>query len=131
MEKHIQCNYQANIDSIENEQKIVNETIVNIYERFMNEKNKNNMDYALEVLHMYRYVPNKYVIPAGRYVRYIDTGNHQDMKLRLGGFVTNDNGYSFTYKSSDKFVKVNKKHCIVFQSITSNEHIRVLASDIE
>mgnify|MGYP000159160633 CR=1 FL=1 len=126
MEKSIECNYQPNIESIDNETKILQTIVKNIYERFMNENNKNNMDYALQVLELYRYVPNRYVIPAGRYVRYIDTSNHQDMKLRLGGFVTYDNKYSFTYKSGDKLVKVNKKHCVVFQSITSNEQLRTL-----
>ena len=120
-------NYQPNIESLEKEQKVTNEIINNIYSRFISEDNANNREYALNALNDYRYIRNDYIIPCGRFVRYIDTKDHNNMKLKLGGFVTSDNGYSFVYKScagDQRIVKVNKKHCIIFISITYDEQLR-------
>ena len=128
--KKIQVDYQDNIGSLESEQKNTDDIINNIYNRFINEKNLNNREYALQVLKDYRYVPNKYVVPAGRYIRYIDTTNEKDMKLKLGGFVINDNKYSLTFKTNDKFVKLNKRHCIMFVSITRSEQIRSMLNSL-
>uniref|UniRef100_A0A6C0F5S2 Uncharacterized protein n=1 Tax=viral metagenome TaxID=1070528 RepID=A0A6C0F5S2_9ZZZZ len=127
--KNIQISndYQPNIQSISDEDKITKKIIKSIYERFMNETNSNHMHNSFESLSNYRYVPNKYILPAGRYVRYIDTSNHQDMPLKLGGFVLNDNKYSIVFKSAGgcgRIVRLNKRHCVLFIYITDAEHIR-------
>ena len=123
----INTEYIPNIENIKNERKRTKEIIKNIYERFINEKNYNNRDGALEALENYRYVENKYVIPNGRYIRYIDTTDSEDMPLKLGGFVLNDNKYSITFKSAgeaQRIVKLNKRHCIMFVYITDTEKLR-------
>ena len=131
MKKTIKTDYQDNITSLEETQKDTDAIINNIYSRFINEKNANNRDYALNVLKDYRYVPKGYIIPAGRYIRYIDTKNHNDMKLKLGGFVINDNKYSLVYKTTkDRFVKLDKSHCIMFVSITYSEQVRCLVNNL-
>ena len=127
MEKSIKIykNYQTNITNIELEKNKVHEIIQNIYQLYFNESNINNKDYAIQsLLEEYKYVNNKYSINPGSYVRYIDTSNHKDMKLKLGGFVITDNGYSLVYKNDNRFVKLNKKHCILFVKITYNEKLR-------
>ncbi len=126
----IKSKYQENIKSIDEERKKLEEIVHNIYNRFINENNKNNLDYALEVLKEYRFIPNKYIIPNGRYIRYIDTKDTKDMKLKLGGFVISDNGYSTTYKSKTNLVKLSKKHCIIFVLITHAEKLAVALTNI-
>ena len=108
------------------ELRIRNDCIRNIYDLCLNEANVNNLQYALDSLIGFRYIPNSFLIPNGRYVRYIDTKNHLDMKLRLGGFVTSDNSFSVSYIScaSSHVVKVNKKHCIFFIKVTQDELLR-------
>lgn len=127
--KKININYQPNIESLEDERNIVIESINNIYSLKLNENNENNRNYALNVLSdTYRYVPNKFLLIPGRYIRYIDTSDSNDMKLKLGGFVISDNGYSIVYKNTNRLVKLNKKHCILFVSITYNEQLRCAIS---
>ena len=127
MEKNIKIykNYQANISNIEVEKTKVQDVIQNIYSLCINEANHNNKDYAeLSLIDEYKYVNNKFSINPGSYLRYIDTTNYKDMKLKLGGFVINDNGYSLVYKNDHRFVKLNKKHCVLFVRITYNEKLR-------
>ena len=124
--------YQPNIQSINDEEKLTKNVVHNIYERFMSEKNYNNMQNALEALSNYRYVPNKYIFPTGRYIRYIDTTQHNDMPLKLGGFVLSDNKYSIVFKSAGctgRIVRLNKRHCILFIYITDAEHLRTAIID--
>ena len=93
----------------------------------MVENNYNNKENALESLENYRYVENKYVIPSGRYFRYIDTKDHTNMPLKLGGFVLSDNKFSITFKSAgeeQRIVKLNKRHCVLFVFITDSEKLR-------
>lgn len=125
MKKTIYTSYQPNITNLEREKQTCIIVIENIYELCKNEANQNNKEYALEcIADSYRYVPNKYMLIPGRYIRYIDTTDHTDMKVKLGGFVISDNGYSLVYKNENRFVKLNKKHCILFMSITYNEQIK-------
>ena len=124
----IDQNYQENICSLENEAALTLDTVNSIYDRFISEENYNNKMNALEALQNYRYVPSGHVIPSGRYIRYIDTKVHDNMPLKLGGFVTSDNGYSVVFKSSaesGRVVRLNKKHCIMFVYITDAEKVRV------
>jgi len=125
MKKTIRTSYQPNISDLEKEKQICIDVIENIYQLHKNEANENNKEYALACLaDTYRYVPNKFQLIPGRYVRYIDMSNYTDMKVKLGGFLISDNGYSIVYKSERRLVKLNKKHCILFMSITYNEQIR-------
>lgn len=125
-------NYQANIESVESEQRLTSSVIQNIYNRFMSESNLNHLHSALDALEGYRYVPRGFSIPSGRYIRYIDTTQHNDMPLKLGGFVLSDNGYSVVFKSSgftERVVRLNKKHCIMFVKITEAELLRLQLGD--
>jgi hypothetical protein len=127
MEKQIKLykNYQPHITNIEDEKQKTEEMIQNIYSLCINESNQNNRDYALSSLpEEYKYVSNKYSIVPGSYLRYIDTTNYKNMKLKLGGFVIHDNGHSLVYKNDNRFVKLNKKHCVLFVHITYNEKLR-------
>ena len=94
MEKNIKIykKYQSHITNIESEKQKVHQIIQNIYQLYLNESNENNKDYAVQSLDEYKYVNYKFSINPGSYLRYIDTSNHKDMKLKLGGFVINDNG---------------------------------------
>ena len=127
MEKTIKIykNYQANISNIQLEKTKVQEVINNIFSLCINEANQNNKDYAEQsLIDDYKYVNNKFSINPGSYLRYIDTSNHKDMKVKLGGFVIHDNGHSLVYKNDNRFVKLNKKHCVLFVRITYNEKLR-------
>tara|TARA_B100001094_G_scaffold328186_1_gene388042 strand:+ start:1524 stop:1928 length:405 start_codon:yes stop_codon:yes gene_type:complete len=117
--------YLKNIYNLEKEKKYAKDIITNVYERWMNESNYNHLQYALEALEEYRYVAPKYVIPNGRYIRYIDLKDPYDAKLRLGGFVIYDNGYSVTFMNRGKFIKINKKRAkAIFVRISDDELLR-------
>lgn len=124
----IDTKYQHNIENLQKERALTREVVQGIYERFMSEENCNHMQNALEALENYRYVPHGYSIPAGRYIRYIDTTSHFNMPLKLGGFVTGDNGYSVVFKSASetqRIVRLNKRHCVLFAYITDQEKLRL------
>ena len=118
-------NYQPAITNLEHEKQTTIDSIKNIYSLCKNENNQNNLEYSLISLSdTYKYVHKKFHLLPGSYIRYIDTSNHQDMKLKLGGFVISDNGYSIVFKNPNNFVKLNKKHCIIFVYITYNEQLK-------
>ena len=123
--------YQDNIKSLDEESAKVRNVVCTIYDRFINEQNANHKEYAINALQEYRYIPSKCIIPTGVYLRYIDTKNVSDMKLKVGGFVLNDNGYSVTFKSSanNMPIKLNKRKCILFTMITYNDRLRCAIAD--
>jgi len=127
----IKTNILKNITSIEEEKKQNKSILKNVFEPFMNEKNKNNYDYILSIIDNYRYVPKNVCIPEGRYVRFLDTKNQNDMMLHVGGFLTSDNNYSITFLYKDNVYKYNKRNLIIFTYITNSELIRLGIQNIE
>ena len=96
----------------------------------MNEANHNTMNYALEILvDNYRYVPNDTILSQGRYIRYLDLKKPLDIKLRLGGFVTNDNGYTVNLKGPEKTFRVSKKNCLFFSQINDTDKIHAAVNE--
>ena len=117
--------YQSHIQNIKKEQDIVNEIIQNTFAKVQNEHNFNTMEYALDSLsECFSYVPNDTVISNGKYIRYLDMNDPLAIKLRLGGFVLADNGYSLTLKGIDKTFRVSKRNHLFFAQITDSDRIR-------
>lgn len=121
-----QKNYLPNIDDLVQEEQQLNEVIHNICNRYKNENNINTLNYCLEALEGYRYVPNKYLIPSGTLIRFLDTYKPSELKLRLGGFVINDTGYRVTFKSNGKIMSLQKKNSVIFSLITQDERFRLV-----
>ena len=117
----------TSLEDVENEKNLI---ITNICKRFKNETNLNTMQYALDVLDGYRYVPSDTCIPEGRYIRYIDCIKPLDLKLRLGGFVTNCTEYTLCFINQDKFFKVKKNHCIVFMLLEESDKLHSILNKI-
>ena len=107
---------------------ILNETqnvITSLYTRFMNEKNYNNLEKSKEALVEYRYIRNAWIIPNGRYVRYIDTHNSQNMILKKGGFVIESNKYAFTLLDTNHGeFKVGKRDRVFFVKLNEDDVIK-------
>ena len=117
--------YQNNIHDLEKEQLKTEEIIHSTFEKFPNENNFNSMEYALDILvEDYAYIANDTILTNGKYVRYLDMKNPLDIKLRLGGFVLSDNGYSLSLKGIDRIFKVNKRNVLLFSQISDNDKIR-------
>lgn len=118
--------YLPNIDNLVEEEQQLNEVIHNICNRYKNENNTNTLNYSLEALEGYRYVPNKYLIPSGTLIRFLDTYKPFELKLRLGGFVISDTGYRVTFKSNGKIMSLQKKNSVIFSLITQDERFRLV-----
>lgn len=122
--------YQENITDIEKEKRQVYDVIQNTFSKFINEENYNTMDYAMETLiDNYAYVSSNIVLSQGRYIRYLDLKDPMSIKLRLGGFVINDNGYTLCLKGPEKQFKVSKKNILIFSQINDSDRIRAAVDD--
>lgn len=106
--------------------------VVNIiYKRFQSEANEGNRTYALEALSDYVYVITRYHLWSGRYVRYIDMSDALDMKLRLGGFVVDDNGFTVTLKNNEHIFQVCKKNKLFFMRFNEEDNFRKFVSTLQ
>lgn len=118
--------YQENILDFKKEQDTVIEIVQNTFHKFQNETNYNSMEYALDVLpEEYVYVPNDRILSEGRYIRYLDMRNPLEIKLRIGGFLISDNGYTISLKGPDKTFRVSKKTSLFFSQINETDRVRV------
>jgi hypothetical protein len=96
--------------------------VINVlFSREMNESNYNNKEYALTKLKGYRYASKEYIIPSGRYIRWITTTDVSNMPVRCGGFVIDDDSLIITTQSRGRFVKLSKKKSIIFVKLTREE----------
>lgn len=95
--------------------------------RFRSETNTNTLDYAMDALDGYCYVPLNQRLWLGRYARYLSLENPKEIKLRLGGFVVADNGYTVSLKQTDeKFVRVKKNsNHVFFMTIIEDDVTRI------
>ena len=117
--------YQTNVQNIENERKKVEEVIQNTFEKFINEENYNTLDYVNQCLiDEYIYISNDIILSEGKYIRYLDLKNVNKIKLRIGGFVLFDNGYSVTIKGQNGNIRLSKKNKIFFSKMTDTDRIR-------
>ena len=122
--------YQQNIQDFKREQDIVIKVIKNTFEKFPNESNFNSMEYALDVLpDEFVYIPNDTLLSEGRYIRYLDMRNPLDIKLRLGGFLLSDNGYTISLKGPEKTFRVSKKKSLFFSQINETDRVRVAVNN--
>ena len=126
---NFQKEYLLPVDSLESIHTEVQQVVENIMSRFMNEKNYDTKMYALSALDDYRYVPPKLIVPEGRYVRYLDLKDHNNIKLRAGGFVTSDNGYSLVIKVPNGAVKISRKNKILFLKLNTDDRIRAAIAE--
>ena len=102
------------IENVEHEMKRTRKVLTGILNRFRSETNTSTLEYALDALDGYCYVPLKQTLWLGRYVRYLSTKDTKGMKLRLGGFVVSDNGYTVVLKQGPRLVRVKKNANHVF-----------------
>ena len=122
--------YQENITDIEKERKTIQDIIQNTFSKFVNENNYNTMDYALETLvDDYYYIPSDVIVAQGRYVRYLDLKKPMSIKLRVGGFVLHDNGYTLSLKGPNRKFNVSKNHILIFSQINDSDRIRAAVDD--
>ena len=117
--------YQENIQDLKKEQDLVRQVIQSTFEKFQNESNFNSMEYALDVLpEEFVYVPNNTLLSEGRYIRYLDMRDPMEIKLRIGGFLLSDNGYTISLKGPEKTFRVSKKKSLFFSQINDTDRIR-------
>ena len=122
MYKTIKCDIFPPIDNVVQAMHTTLETVTQILsKRFPSEHNQNTLDYAHDVLDGYCYVPIRYKLWEGRYVRYLDMKDTFHMNLKLGGFVINDNKYTVTLKNDKHVFKVNKRNRLWFMTIHESD----------
>lgn len=121
--KRIRINNYLPLDTEDQSAKTVT-TVNAIHKRFVSEDNESNRTYSLEALQDYVYVESKFTLWAGRYVRYLDMRDAYAIKLKLGGFLVNDNGYTVTLQQNDKTFKVSKRDKLFFMKLTSKDKFR-------
>lgn len=115
------------IESIAEENAKTQTIVDNIYERYPSEANTNHHGYAQEKLMHFRYVPLKYCIPPGSYVRMIDLRNPYDASLYSGGFVARDNGYSMVVRAArcDRVFTFSREKYAVFLQLTVEDQMNI------
>ena len=96
-----------------------------LYTKYKSESNLNTLYYSRKVLSGYCYVPNEYTLWVGRYCRYLCLKDINDIKMKIGGFVMSDNGYTVTIKQNKKIFKVNKKNKFWFMTMTENDQLKI------
>ena len=121
MTKTVRIKQFPKVTDFTNINKDRNEIIENLYQKFQSEDNTNNMNYALNVLNGFVYVPNKFQLWDGRYIRMIDTKQSFNMKLRIGGFLVEDDGYHIKLLNNEKIYVYDKRNCITFMMLTEND----------
>ena len=113
------------VPNLINEEETLNETqkiVQNIYDRFMNETNFNNCQVCKNSLNDYRYIRNNWIVPSGRYLRYLDTSNSKNIVLKKGGFVVDCNKYIFTlYDKKYGQFKIDKRNRLFFMKLTDDD----------
>lgn len=108
------------IENVEHEMHRTRKVLTGLLNRFRSESNTSSLEYALDALDGYCYVPSKQTLWLGRYVRYLSMKDTKNMKLCLGGFVVSDNGYTVVLKQHhvdqqhNKLVRVKKNANHVF-----------------
>lgn len=118
--------YQQNIQDFKREKDLVIQIIQNTFDKFQNESNFNSMEYALDILpEEFVYVPNNTLLSSGRYIRYLDMRDPLEIKLRIGGFLLSDNGYTISLKGPEKTFRVSKKTSLFFSQINETDRVRV------
>lgn len=128
--------YYDPIISLDLEYTKVQNALTSLFEKFINEHNSKTLEYCREALVDYRYMSNNNTIPEGHYIRHIDTRDPFNMNLRLGGFVTHDNGFSVkirgtTVDDRSYVYSLNKKRSVIFVKITDNEKMRCLCKELD
>jgi hypothetical protein len=88
---------------------------------------------ATKSLKHYKYVNELHELTTGRYIRWVNVNDLS--KLMNGGFVVNvdieDYGTLITCKNwKNMFFRLYMDECIIFQRITPEEHIILMANDI-
>lgn len=112
----------TNMAQIKDETQIV---LQNLFDRFMNETNCNNLQTYSEALVEYRYIRNNWIVPNSRYIRYLDTSNPRNIILKKGGFVCDCNKYTFTlYDKKYGTYKIDKRNRIFFIKLVDDDYTR-------
>ena len=117
--------YLPFVENIDETKEHTQKIITSFYNRFMNERNYNNLELAKDALDEYRYIPKNFIIPSGRYVRYLNTDRTFNLVLKKGGFVVDCNKYMFTLfdKRIGKF-HVDRKSNIFFMKLNKDDYMR-------
>jgi len=123
---------EYHFDDIEKEHQRVQEMLSNtLLKKFKSECNHNTFDYAEDVLHDYVYVPSNVAMWVGRYCRYIDMTSPLTMKLKLGGYIVNDNRYTVTLLTHKKRIYNVSKRCkLWFMLPTCNDINRIKLNNL-
>ena len=120
------------IQNIEFEMRRTQKVTSDMFNRFRSANNTNELEYALNALDGYCYVPNKQRLWLGRYVRYLSLKNPQNIKLGLGGFVVSDNGYTVALRQgADRIIRLRKNsNHVFFMVMIENDIYRIQMQNI-
>lgn len=124
--KYIRTNVFPFIENINQEIQKTRDVLIDLFNRFLSEANTNTLDYALSALDGYCYVPLSFTLWPGRYARYLDTSNAFDIRVKMGGFVVNDNGYTITLiNNNNRTFRVDKRKCVWFMVMIDDDIHRI------
>jgi len=101
-----------------------------LIDKYRNEHNVNVVDEATEKLTDLVYVPSRFKLWTGRYVRYIDATDPTRLKLSSGGFVVSDNTYTVRIKTNCGGFHVGKRNRFFFMGLTNVDRTHLYFSDL-
>jgi hypothetical protein len=103
-------------------------------EAVLQEYNEEQKKQWLEKLSSYRVVDNLQDLRLGKYCRWIVVAENHTAVLHGGGYLIKvafmDNGLYLTCERMKKYkMQVNMENAIIFQKLTAEEHILIMAND--
>jgi hypothetical protein len=122
--------------SNEKNEDIVNETFQEIdknKENILNELelSKKDTKILLKKLEDYKYIDEFPDLQIGRYIRWINLNNHENIKLTTGGILCDikmDDSIALVFKNNmNRFFQINMDEALVFQRLSEQERIILYA----
>ena len=128
--------YLENALTNEKNEDIINQTFQEIdknKENILNELelSKNDMKILLKKLKDYKYIDEFPDLQIGRYIRWINLNNHENIKLTTGGILCDikmNDSITLVFKNNmNRFFQINMDEALVFQRLSEQERIILYA----
>ena len=120
----------------EKNEEIINQTFEEIDKNKENilkelELSKKDMKILLKKLEDYKYIDEFPDLQIGRYIRWINLNNHENIKLTTGGILCDikmDDSITLVFKNNmNRFFQINMDEALVFQRLSEQERIILYA----
>jgi len=119
-------NLEKEVEDLEKEGLLVTKLLYDTLKKFKTENNINTIEYCTDALmDDYVYVPLTNKLWIGRYSKYVDMSDPNNLKLKMGGFVISDNDHTVVIKQNNKIFKVIKRSKLWFMKLNDIDKMKL------